>query len=446
MYKLAIFDLDGVLADLRDLHFEALNSALSMCGHPKISRTDHLARFDGLPTSTKLRMLGITGDEASTVSELKQEFTLSSLSQYVKPDPALAKLLHSAYATGYLLAVVSNARQETVKECLKLLSVEYLFAWVITPDLEGQSPKPSPEMYLKLMVKANACPMTTVVFEDSPAGLKAAHLSGAKVVQVSDKLNKTVAILELKEDRRSCCYEWLELSVIIPAAGKGQRFKEAGYENPKPKILVGSKPMIIAAFDNLQVEADATFALMRDDVDWALGEDLEYRGNVVELASRTRGTVDTCLLAFEKGGIDGQWPLLIANCDQILEWDHLAFYYFCQNTKLDGVIVTFDCHDHDPRWSYCEMNHDGTVRRVAEKEPISTVANVGIYFWKRGSDFVKYAERMIEKDIRVNGEYYAAPVYNEAIADGKRIGVFKADKFWSLGTPELLKAYLERPR
>ena len=437
MNKLAIFDLDGVLADLRDLHFEALNSALSMCGHPKISRADHLTRFDGLPTSTKLRMLGITGDEASTVSELKQEFTLSSLSQYVKPDPALAKLLHKTYSLGYLLAVVSNARQETVKQCLKLLSVEYLFAWVVTPDLEGSSPKPSPEMYTKLMVKANACPLTTIIFEDAPAGLKAAHLSGARAIQVNGQITEATVMAALSEERPVYLYQWPELNVLIPAAGRGQRFRSAGFDWEKPFIEVEGRRMVDAAISNLGISA-----IIRP-IFLGMAVPFPSPGSVCTI-KETRGTAETCLLC--KNQIDGDSPLLIANCDQILEWDHLSFYYFCQNTKLDGVIVTFDCQHSDPRWSYCEMNNDGTVKRVAEKEPISTVANVGVYFWKRGSDFVKYAERMIEKDIRVNGEYYAAPVYNEAIADGKRIGVFKADKFWSLGTPELLKAYLERPR
>jgi hypothetical protein len=71
-----------------------------------------------------------------------------------------------------------------------------------------------------------------------------------------------------------------------------------------------------------------------------------------------------------------------------------------------------------------------------EKEVISTNATVGIYYWQRGSEFVKYAEQMISKNIRVNNEFYVAPVYNEAITDGKKIKIFKVGKMWGLGTPE----------
>ena len=82
------------------------------------------------------------------------------------------------------------------------------------------------------------------------------------------------------------------------------------------------------------------------------------------------------------------------------------------------------------------------VTEVAEKNPISDIATVGYYFWKHGSDFVKYAESMIEKNIRVNNEFYVCPVFNEAIKDGKKIRTFNTNGMWGLGTPEDLKTYL----
>ena len=83
------------------------------------------------------------------------------------------------------------------------------------------------------------------------------------------------------------------------------------------------------------------------------------------------------------------------------------------------------------------------MSEVAEKKPISNLATVGIYFWKKGSDYVKYAEQMISKNIRVNNEFYVCPVYNEGIAEGKKFKTFNIDKMWGLGTPEDLKYYLE---
>jgi dTDP-glucose pyrophosphorylase len=112
-----------------------------------------------------------------------------------------------------------------------------------------------------------------------------------------------------------------------------------------------------------------------------------------------------------------------------------------QETKADGGIVTFT--SIHPKWSYAKVDESGLVTEVAEKNPISNNATVGYYFWKNGSDFVKYAESMINKNKRVNNEFYVCPVFNEAIADGKKISSFDIEKMWGLGTPEDLNYFLE---
>ena len=109
-------------------------------------------------------------------------------------------------------------------------------------------------------------------------------------------------------------------------------------------------------------------------------------------------------------------------------------------TKCDGGIVTFNATH--PKWSYAKVNEKGLVTQVEEKNPISNLATVGFYFWKKGSDFVNYAEQMIEKNIRVNNEFYVCPVYNQAIEDGLKIRTFAAKKMWGIGTPEDLNTFL----
>jgi len=112
-----------------------------------------------------------------------------------------------------------------------------------------------------------------------------------------------------------------------------------------------------------------------------------------------------------------------------------------QETDADGGIVSFTATH--PKWSFAKINENGLVTEVAEKNPISDIATVGYYFWKYGSDFVKYAEQMIEKNIRVNNEFYVCPVFNQAIEDCKEIRTFNTTGMWGLGTPEDLKYYLE---
>ena len=97
-----------------------------------------------------------------------------------------------------------------------------------------------------------------------------------------------------------------------------------------------------------------------------------------------------------------------------------------------------------PKWSYAKVGEDGYVTEVAEKKPISRIATAGIYYWRKGEDYVKYAEKMIEKNIRTNGEFYVCPVFNEAIEDGLKIQIKNVEKMWGIGTPEDLDVYLKR--
>ena len=115
--------------------------------------------------------------------------------------------------------------------------------------------------------------------------------------------------------------------------------------------------------------------------------------------------------------------------------------YAFSTEGIDGGILTFQ--STHPKWSYAKTNETGFVSEVAEKKPISTNATVGIYYWKKGSDYVRSAEQMIEKDIRTNNEFYVCPTYNELIAEGKKIRIKNIAKMWGLGTPEDLNNFLD---
>jgi dTDP-glucose pyrophosphorylase len=139
--------------------------------------------------------------------------------------------------------------------------------------------------------------------------------------------------------------------------------------------------------------------------------------------------------------INNNKHLLIANSDQFIEWDSNNFYYTASGDNIDGSILTFEASH--PKWSFVKLDGDGYVTELAEKKPISTTATVGIYYWSKGSEYVKYAEQMIDDNVRVNGEFYVAPVYNEAIEDGKKIRTYNIEKMWGLGTPEDLNKFLD---
>jgi dTDP-glucose pyrophosphorylase len=201
--------------------------------------------------------------------------------------------------------------------------------------------------------------------------------------------------------------------------------------------------MIQIVVDNLNIDANFIFIVQKShrkqyNLDTLLNL-ITPKCKIIEVDGVTEGAAVTALLAKEH--INNDNPLFFANSDQFVEWDSNEFMYKMNETDADGGMVTFKATH--PKWSFAQINEEGLVTEVAEKNPISDIATVGFYYWKQGSDFVKYAEQMIEKDIRVNNEFYVCPVFNEAIQDNKHIRTFNIEKMWGLGTPEDLKYYLE---
>ena len=201
--------------------------------------------------------------------------------------------------------------------------------------------------------------------------------------------------------------------------------------------------MIQVVVDNLNVEAHFIFLVQKEHYEkYNLQSVLNLISpgcDIVQVDGITDGAARTTLLA--KECINNDEPLLMANSDQFVEWNSNECLYAFTADSVDGGIITFK--STHPKWSYAKLNDSGFVSQVAEKNPISDNATVGIYYWKKGSDYVKYAEQMISKDIRTNNEFYVAPVFNEAIGDGKNIRIKEIIKMWGLGTPEDLNHYLE---
>jgi NDP-sugar pyrophosphorylase family protein len=215
-----------------------------------------------------------------------------------------------------------------------------------------------------------------------------------------------------------------------------------GYTFPKPLIDVNGKPMIQQVVENINIKGRFIFIVQKQHYE---KYNLKYLLNaispgcvIVQTDGLTEGSACTLMLA--KDHINNDDPLILANSDQLIEWDANHFVYASMSEGVDGCISTFE--NTHPKFSYASLDDDGYVNQVAEKLVISNNATTGIYFWRRGSDCVKYTEQMIQKNIRTNGEFYNCPVFNEAIQDGKKIKTVKADKFWCIGTPEDLENYL----
>jgi len=203
--------------------------------------------------------------------------------------------------------------------------------------------------------------------------------------------------------------------------------------------------MIQVVVDNLNIDGQYIFITQSSHYDkYNLKDTLNLISpncKIIKTSGLTEGAACTTLLAKEY--IDNNKPLLLANSDQYVDWDSNDFMWSMMADDVDGGILVFE--STHPRWSFVKLDENNNVAEVAEKKPISNLATVGIYFWKKGSDYVKYAEQMINKNIRVNNEFYVCPVFNEAIQDGKKMKVFKIETkdMWGIGTPEDLNHFLE---
>lgn len=452
MNKLVIFDLDGVLIDSREMHYEALNRALENISlNYVISKEEHLSFYDGLPTSKKLTMLtekkGLPVDTHQKIWEDKQKATFEIFSK-LEHDHQLMYYFQQLKENGYSIAVASNSIRNTVKlVLLKLGLLEFIDYYVSNEDVVRN--KPFPEMYWKCMTACNALPKDTVIFEDSHIGRQGALDSKAHLIAIEnrndltqEKINKVLSIFASK---KLTIVPWKsdKMNVLIPMAGAGSRFASAGYTFPKPLIEVDGKPMIQVVVENLNIEANYTFIVQKEHYE---KYSLQYllnliapNCNIVQVDGLTEGAACTTLLA--KEFIDNDAPLVMANSDQFVEWNSNECLYAFNADGIDGGIVSFKATH--PKWSYAKVGDDGFVSEVAEKKPISDNATVGIYYWSKGSDYVKYAEQMIEKNIRTNNEFYVCPVFNEAIGDGKKIRVKEIERMWGIGTPEDLNYFLE---
>lgn len=450
MEKLIIFDLDGVLVDSKDIHFKALNQSLNMLNKEfVITEDEHLKIYNGLPTKEKLKILNIKKslpvDKFKEIEAEKQRITKNLISQ-IKKDKELIKLLKFIKDKGIRIAVASNSIRDTIITILENLGVLDLVEHIVSNE-DVRNPKPHPEMFWSAISYFNTIPSRTVIFEDSIVGKIAAKESGAGLITVEnrkdlniDKIEKAINLLN--ENQNSILD--LKINIVIPMAGEGRRFQEVGYSFPKPLIDVEGKTMIEMVVKNIGIKGNYIFIVKKEHQDqYNLEEFLktfEPDSKVITVEGKQKGAAHTILQAKEL--INNEHPLLIFNSDQLIEYDSREFIYDALTRKLDGSILTFNASH--PKWSYVKKDEMGYVTEVAEKKVISNEATVGGYLWMKGLDFVKYSEVMIEKDLKVNGEFYVCPVFNEAVIERKKIGVYKVKKMHGLGTPEDLKIYLER--
>lgn len=239
------------------------------------------------------------------------------------------------------------------------------------------------------------------------------------------------------------------IHIVVPMAGRGQRFVDAGYLVPKPLIPVHGVPMIDLVVGNVRPSDTHRFIFVCQQAhlsQFNVRQHLQRLAPgcvVLEVPEVTDGAACTVLVAREY--IDNDDQVMIVNSDQLV--DCSIDSYLAGLGDYDGLIMTMQASD--AKWSFVRLGADQRVLEVREKEVVSNHATVGIYNFRKGSDFVWAAHQMMRKNLRVNNEFYVAPTYNELIQSGKRIGIFEiggvGHGMYGLGVPTDLENFLALP-
>jgi hypothetical protein len=442
-----IFDLDGVLVDFKTLHRDAFIRAWNTA-YPKLSidAAFHANNLEARSTNQKLDVLQTyfnVGVDKPLVFREKQAITLDMIG----PMPVYSKTREAilwAHEHGLILACCSNSIRSTVETSLTKLVDMSLFKVVLSNE-DVNLPKPSPEIYQTALCMLGSPPDRTYVFEDSEVGKAAARAAGLKVIDVVDALDITPAFL-CEVSMHGCRQEPTQINVVIPMGGLGSRFQSEGYTTPKPFLPIFGVPMFMRVVDNIVPKS------LRSKTNIHIIVREEHASRFNELKTNEKIHIHTvekltdgaaCTVLTVKPFIDNDFPLVIANSDQFLEWSALDFYRCLFHPDFDGVISTFEQpNPTDLRWSYANINENGHVTQVAEKMYIGPLATTGVYGWKRGSDFVNDAELMIAKNIRVKNEFYVCPVYTMGIERGLTIRTHNCSKMWGLGVPSDYEYFL----
>jgi len=236
------------------------------------------------------------------------------------------------------------------------------------------------------------------------------------------------------------------LNILIPMSGPNQ-FETDEYQYPKPLIEISGRPLIehvVRCLDSIRRDTRFIFVVNKADCDtYHLDSVLRLiardKAICIQIEKHTSGAVSTALMAIEH--IDNDEPLMVSNSDHVIEADLDAILDDFEAREIDAGTVCFD--SVHPKWSYVRLDGNNKIVETAEKRPLSRHAIAGLYYFRRGADFVRAAMRSIEKDASVNGLFYVAPVFNELILENKNLEITSVptSRYHNFYSPHKIKEY-----
>jgi len=281
-------------------------------------------------------------------------------------------------------------------------------------------------------------------------------LAGTKAMQQAiDAANKEIDLstANLDSELKQAIDKWgyvkselpkdKKINIVVPMAGRGQKWIDAGYTFPKPLIEINNKSMIELVLNNINLEGNYIFICLKDHIEkFSLDtvlKNLKPGCEIISIDKITDGAASTILKAKEL--IHNDDPVIIANSDQLIDWSSSRFIDFINKKNPDAAFVTYT--STHPRNSFVKINENHEVVEIAEKKPISNMANAGIFYSKSGKNIITAIENMINKNIRTNNEFFLSPAFNEFDLKNSTLLTYHIDELKSLGTPEELENSLK---
>lgn len=239
--------------------------------------------------------------------------------------------------------------------------------------------------------------------------------------------------------------------LVIPMAGSGSRFTEAGYRTPKPLLHIHGVPMYQVVLANVLHESVSNVVIVAR-AEWQLGPHIDVlskttglRMRLIEVEQTTAGPADTVALALPF--LISDETVIVANSDQYIDASVNDFYTLCHSDGVQGVVLAME--DTDPKWSYVAVDERNQAIAIKEKEVISSLATVGIYGFESPELMSSAFASMREAGDQTNGEWYVAPSYNYMISDGYVIKVVNlgpiGSVMYGLGIPSDYEDFLRKP-
>lgn len=443
-----VFDLDGTLVETRDLHKRALNAAiLKVAGLSfVISDDEHAARFDGLSTAQKLRMLnihkGLAPEMNKAIWDAKQLLTDELVRKEVRPDERIVTMFKTLRAMGFPIGVASNCIRSSVDLILKQIGLYDLVDMSLSND-DVEQAKPAPDLYLRAAKSFGTMPDRLLVIEDAPFGWQAALMAGAHLTRVSCPDDVTLEAVLGRVGELNAAKP--PITVIVPLAGEhtvvhtAQGGRQALHPCTYDVAGVAALQHALRSLASRRHPRKIVFVVRGNELpDSLLLKCAEYGPcAVVRLDAPSRGAACSAIAA--AAHIHPDAPMLIFDGCHVVEWGDNHDIDTLLEARTDAAITVV--HSTDSRWAYVDVDAEMNVLQVQEKLPISRLACTGLYLWKTGASFLHDAQASVQKNARMQGRFYIAPVLNELLMRAGTVSTVEVRQMLSLRTPAEIREF-----